>query len=131
MPHILLRGEPDLAAAAQRFAPARADGNGWIIRLKEFYVATARRNVLVDCTAVRSGFSQDFYIRIEVKGSGVTVRVDPYMRIERNEGVQRAILGIVRFLMAGDPSLQFDKTNFPPELIAELTAQPQVAGGES
>lgn len=122
MPHIILRGACDLAAVASRFTPARADGNGWIIRLKEFYLSSTARNALVDCTAVRSGFSQDFYLRIELKGEGLTVRVDPYMRIERNEGVQRAILGVARFLMQVDPALRLEKTNFPPELAAEIPA---------
>ncbi len=125
MPHIILRGPVDLAATADRFSPSRADGNDWIIRLKEFYVTGARRSALVDCTAVRSGFSQDFYIRIDIKTEGTTVRVDPYMRIERNEGVQRAILGIVKLLRSAEPTLCVDKTNFPPELVAELALQPQ------
>ncbi len=130
MPHIILRGHADLAALAGSFTPGRADGNDWIVRLKDIYLASGQRNAIVDCTAVRSGFSQDFYARIELKGGGLTVRVDPYMRIERNEGVQRAILGITRLLMAADPTLRFDKSNFPPELTAEIANPAASTGGQ-
>lgn len=122
MPHIILRGSVDLARVRENFSPERADGNGWIVRLKEFYLSTGGRSALVDCTSVRSGFSQDYYVRVEMKGEGLTVRVDPYMRIERNEGVQRAILAVVRVLCRSEEELVVERSNLPPELLAEVTS---------
>lgn len=117
MPHLILSGNADLRAAFDSFEPYRADSNGWIIKVKNNLISGDSSLLLFDCTAVRSGFSQDFYIRAEAKGGRLTVRVDPYMKIERNEGVQRAIAAIARRLK-GD--LPLDKTNLPPEIVQDF-----------
>ena len=122
MPHVILEGQFDLPAAHKAFAPGRGDANGWIVKLKEAYLAGNGRCILVDCTAVRSGFSQDFYLAVEHKGGAVTVRVDPYMRIERNEGTRRAILAVTRWLVGAAPGAKLSKTNLPPELEGDLAA---------
>lgn len=75
--------------------------------------------LLFDCTAVRSGFSQDFYVRAEVKDGRISVRVDPYLRIERNEGVQRSIVAIAAKLRAVCPALVLSKSNLPDNLLQD------------
>lgn len=118
MPHIILTGAPDLTAAQKAFQPFRGDANDWIIKIQHCFVSETGATLIFDCTAVRSGFSQDFYIRAELKERGLTVRVDPYMRIERNEGVQRAIVAISKFLQGQLPELLFSKSNIPDTILA-------------
>jgi len=118
MPHIILSGTPDLAAFHSQFVQFRGDSNDWIIKVQQCFLANTGLTLIFDCTAVRSGFSQDFYIRAEVKEGRVTVRVDPYMRIERNEGVQRCILAITKKLQEVIPELRLSKTNLPESLLA-------------
>ena len=117
MPHIILSGSTELRAAFEKFAPRRADSNGWIIKIKNCLISGDSTLLLFDCTAVRSGFSQDFYIRAESKAERLTVRVDPYMKIERNEGVQRTIAAIAKDLRSDMP---LDKSNLPPEILQEF-----------
>lgn len=122
MPHAILKGAADFPHFASQFQPSQVTEQGWILKLRGCYVASDARNLLFDCTAVRSGFSQDFYIRAEQKKDAVTVRVDPYMRIERNEGVQRCVLLIAAQLLSQQsPRLAFEKSNLPPEILSRLS----------
>lgn len=119
MPHIILSGIFDFEGVWKKFAPFRADSNGWIIKINHC-LNSSRKGVLVfDCTAVRSGFSQDFYLRVEDKGT-ISVRVDPYMRIERNEGVQRAIVAVADYVRDHSSTVKLEKSNLPPEVIVEF-----------
>ncbi len=120
MPHIILRGIADLAGLHENFSPVRADSFGWIIKLSDCHLSYSRTMLLFECTAVRSGFSQDFYIRAEQKGETVTVRVDPYMRIERNEGVQRTLLAVTKLLKQKAGNLSFERTNLALPVQSEL-----------
>lgn len=117
MPHIILSGTPDLRDVHAPFASFRADSNGWIIKVQHCLISENARTLVFDCTAVRSGFSQDFYIRAESKEERVSVRVDPYMRIERNEGVQRAIVAITNLIQQRCPGLIFSKSNLPEDVL--------------
>lgn len=121
MPHIILSGEAPLRDYFSQFQDHRADSNGWIIKIKNCFISKDETVLLFDCTAVRSGFSQDFYIRAEAKGGRLSVRVDPYMRVERNEGVQRAIVQIAAEIRKGaSGTLSFDKSNLPPEILGDF-----------
>lgn len=122
MPHAILNGHAELPAIGASFKPAQYQQAGWILKLRGCYVSSDAVKLLVDCTAVRSGFAQDFYVRVEQKQDAVTVRVDPYMRIERNEGVQRCVLLIAGLLLHQQADrLSFEKSNLPPEILAELS----------
>lgn len=118
MPHIILSGSTNLRSAFDQFESHRADSNDWIIKIKNCLICGDATLLLFDCTAVRSGFSQDFYIRVESKADRLTVRVDPYMKIERNEGVQRTIASIAKELRG---TLPLDKSNLPPEILKEFS----------
>lgn len=122
MPHIILKGEADLRRISEKFQPQRADSNGWIVKLKNCFLSTEASMLIFDCTAVRSGFSQDFYLRAEVKSGRITVRVDPYMRIEKNEGVQRTIVAVTDLINSGvETPLPVDKSNLPPDVLNALS----------
>lgn len=117
MPHIILSGTPDFSDVHTSFVAFRADSNGWIIKVQHCLLSENGKTIIFDCTAVRSGFSQDFYIRAESKEDRVSVRVDPYMRIERNEGVQRAIVAITNLIQQRCPGLAFSKSNLPEDVL--------------
>jgi hypothetical protein len=119
MPHIILAGVPDLAGFYQQFTQFRGDSNDWIIKIQQCFLSNTAQTLIFDCTAVRSGFSQDFYIRAEIKDGRVTVRVDPYMRIERNDGVQRCIVAIAKKLQDVCTGLTLSKTNLPESVIEQ------------
>lgn len=119
MPHVILSGTPDFAAVQSNFTQFRKDSNGWIIKIQNCLISSDKNLLLFDCTAVRSGFSQDFYIRAESKEGRVSVRVDPYLRIERNEGVQRAIVTVAARLREVSPELVLSKSNLADSLLAD------------
>jgi hypothetical protein len=122
LPHAILKGQADLPAINAAFQPAQHTQAGWILKLRTCYASHDATKLLFDCTGVRSGFSQDFYIRAEQKQGSVTVRVDPYMRIERNEGVQRCVLLIAALLLDKQADrLALEKSNLPAEILAELS----------
>lgn len=123
MPHVILTGIPDFTRVHNRFVPFRADSNGWIIKIQNCLISADSRLMLFDCTAVRSGFSQDFYIRAEMKDKKVTVRVDPYLRIEKNEGVQRAIVALAATLREVCPQLSVSKSNIPESILQETQSK--------
>lgn len=119
MPHVIFSGIPEFEKVHSHFSPFRADSNGWIIKVQKCLISAEGKMLLFDCTAVRSGFSQDFYIRAEMKNEKVTVRVDPYLRIERNEGVQRTITALASKLKEQCPELSFAKSNIPETILQD------------
>jgi len=129
MPHVILSGAAKLREAFDQFSPFRADTNGWIIKIKNIFISRDDSTLMVDCTAVRSGFSQDFYIRLEAKDNRVTVRVDPYMRIERNEGVQRTIAALAAWVQTFSGGMTFEKSNIVSEILADGGLQGVTAAG--
>ena len=126
MPHIVLEGQPDFAHVQSEFQPMTGKSNGWILKLNRAFLSADGRAMLFDCTAVRSGFAQDFYLRADQRDSQTTVRVDPLMRIERNEGVHRCIVMAALLIRAGNQDIRLAKTNLPAE-IAESFLQPESA----
>ncbi len=119
MPHVILSGTPDFFKVHNQFTPFRNDSNGWIIKIQNCLISADSRMLMFDCTAVRSGFSQDFYVRAEAKGERISIRVDPYLRIERNEGVQRSIVTIAAKLREVCPALEQSKSNLPDNLLQD------------
>ena len=117
MPHLVYKGTADLPAVAATFKPAKTESNGWILRIPQMYLAAFGRALLVECTAVRSGFVQTFYALVEQKGESLTIRVDPHTVVERNEGVKRALLAVRDLVTAVNPGLAFDKSNLESELL--------------
>ena len=117
MPHIILAGDAAFESYHKKFEAYKGDSNGWIIKIQNCLLSQTNKTLIFDSTAVRSGFSQDFYIRAELKDGRITVRVDPYMRIEKNEGVQRTIYTIAAQLKNHYPELVLSKTNFPEGLV--------------
>lgn len=114
MPHIIFSSLVDLNQFHSCFAPSKQEAGGWLIKLDQSFLAQHGETLIVDCTAVRSGFPQDFYIRMENKKGKTTVRVDPYMRIERNEGVQRCI-AVIASICSNLQELSVEKTNLAAE----------------
>lgn len=114
MPHIVYTTQVDVVRFYESFEPRKAESSGWLIKLGQCFLSHHKDTAIVDCTAVRSGFSQDFYLRLENKKGKTTVRVDPYMRIERNEGVQRTI-ALVGGICSSLESLEIHKTNLPDD----------------
>ena len=117
MPHVILSGTVDFGTYFDSFEAFRGDSDGWIVKVQRCLLSSDKRTLLFDCTAVRSGFSQDFYIRADAKSEQVSVRVDPYCRIERNEGVQRAIVSIASSLREVYPDASLHKSNIPDNVL--------------
>lgn len=117
MPHIIYKGTADLAAAHAAFSPVTRNENDWIIKLMHAYLSEDRTALLFETVSVRSGFSQNYYARAEIKSGQITIRVDPRTNVEKNEGVKRGLVAIRDFLLSLEPGLVFDKTNLPDELL--------------
>jgi hypothetical protein len=117
MPHIIYKGEADLKSLHEAFEAVGDTQDGWILKLLKAYLANDRRSILFEATAVRSGFSVNFYVLTEQKREGVTVRVDPRTNVEKNDGVKRCIALVASRLKAANHSLVFDKTNLPPHIF--------------
>jgi hypothetical protein len=122
MSHVSLTTDATLEAVHKIFAPKRCDGGGWIVRLKESFLAGLHPTMLIDASAVRSGFSQDFFLRLDLRDNLITIRVEPLTIVEHNEGVQRAILGAAGLVASVATTVEVAKYNLVPELRAELDA---------
>lgn len=121
MPHIIFRGPSDLPAVLRAFTRETHEQEGWIIKLLECYIASNTETLLFECTSVRSGFSQNFYARAEQKGHFLTVRIDPMMRIERNEGVQRTV-AVIADVVRKHTGVVFEKSNLPEKILSRFHA---------
>ena len=107
----------------QTFQQVTGKSNGWILKLNRIYISADSRALMIECTAVRSGFAQDFYLRVDQRDTQLTVRVDPLMRIERNEGVQRCIVLVARLIREKSSDIVLLKTNLPAEIAESFTQE--------
>ena len=123
MPHIIYIGTADLIAVHRDFQPITRSEEGWIIKLLKAYLANDSRSVLFESTAVRSGFSVNFYVLAEQKKESVTVRVDARTNVEKNDGVKRAVAIAGELVARANPALKYDKTNLPPFIFNPPTQQ--------
>jgi len=123
LPHVVLEGRPNLPHVHQTFQQVAAKSNGWILKLNRIYISADSRALMIECTAVRSGFAQDFYLRADQRDTQLTVRVDPLMRIERNEGVQRCIVLVARLIRQKGSDIVLLKTNLPAEIAESFTQE--------
>lgn len=119
VPHIIFRGKADLAGVFEHFQSSRRDVNGWILKALQAYLSQNQRILLFECTSVRSGFSQNYYVRAEQKGEAVTIRVDPNTNVEKNEGVKRSLVMVRDMVLPFSPQLVMEKTNLPAEFLAD------------
>ncbi len=122
MSHLALSTDATLESIHRAFAPQRCDGGGWIVRLKESFLAALRPTMLLDAAAVRSGFSQDFFLRLDQREDVITIRVEPLTIVEHNEGVQRAVLGAAALVASVATRVELAKYNLVPELREETEA---------
>jgi hypothetical protein len=119
MSHLSLNTDAVLTEVHKMFAPRRCDGAGWIVRLKESYSASLRPTLLIEAAAVRSGFSQDFMLRVDQRDQKITIRVEPLVVVDHNEGVHRAMMGVAAIITACATYATIDKYSMFPELRNE------------
>ena len=112
-----MKGEADLERVHGSFAPQSRSANGWILKLVECYRSHNARALLFECVSVRSGFSQNYFVRAERKSGGLSIRVDPRTNIEKNEGVKRILVLVRDAIVAVSPGLVLETTNLPEELL--------------
>lgn len=124
MPHVILGGKVDLRAFAQNFQPQVRNERGWITKLTDYFVAAGENSALFEALAVAQGVTHNFFVRVEQKGDGVSVRIDPRTNVEKNDGVKRAVAIAAALLRQHMPSLSVKRTNLPQEILeAENLAQ--------
>ena len=111
MPHVVIDGEIDLGAYAQRFAHLHITNTRDVLRTEAVYVERAGRALLIQALAVEAGRTQRFYVRVSAQEHGAGVRIDPLSRPERSEGVKRIVAEIGADLLARSPGAKVRTTN--------------------
>jgi hypothetical protein len=122
VPHLVYSCPVDLSKVQADFKRQQRNSNGWILKLLHCYLSDDHCTLLFESISVAQGFSQDYYVRAEIKGDTFTIRVDSHTNIVKDEGVKRTLLFVRDVIAASNPGLALLKTNLPPELLAE---QPQ------
>lgn len=123
MPHIVYEGAADLASVHQAFQPDSLEQEGWIIKITRAFLADDGRSILFESIAVRSNFSQSFYVVAECKRNQVTIRVDPRTNVEKNDGVKRAVSLASSIVLARNPDLRPLRTNLPQHIYEPHQSQ--------
>lgn len=123
MPHVLLTGGAGLASFCSDFERKTVHVNDWIIKFQNCFVSHDHKTIILDTIAVRSGFSQGFYLLIEQKHDQYTIRVDPHTNVEKNEGVKRAIASVAHNLLYKWLSLQFTRSNIDPDYLGAFVLE--------
>lgn len=112
MPHVVIRGDVDLAAYARAFRPLRVRQGSDLLHAERVYLPSDARNLLVEALAVERGRKLSFYVKISRHDRGtVTVRIDPLTAVDRTPGVQRLVAEIGADLLARTPGSAVEVTN--------------------
>lgn len=112
MPHVVIRGDVDLAAFARDFEPVLDRDGGDVRRADGIFLEARGRSALVEALVVEAGRKQSFYVRIQAHDSGTaTVRIDPLTRPERTEAVQALVARIGADLLRHTPGARVEVTN--------------------
>ena len=112
MPHVVIDGEVDLRAYAERFVHLQITKTRDVLKTEGLYVERSGRALLIHALAVEAGRTQTFYVRISAQDRGsVSVRIDPLSKPERSEGVKRIVAEIGADLLAHSPGAKVRTTN--------------------
>ena len=101
MPHVVIKGEVDLATYAEHFSPLLIRRGGDVLRADRIFVDGAGRTALVESLVVEAGRKLPFYVKISThKRGSATVRVDPLTHVERSDGVKALVAALGADLLA-------------------------------
>ena len=125
MPHVILQGSVTLEDLAGRHAPFVVREGDRLVKADRLYVDTEARAALLETLVVDRGHTQKFFIQIQAREGGLTVRLEPLTDPEKNDAVKRA-LAIVALRIRDAAGCRVAGTNIAAYLEAPVLA----AGGE-
>ena len=109
MPHIVLNGDVDLEKIQGQFQVILKK-NPCIIRLKEMYVSSSKKNALVH-TLVIDQESQEFFIEVLASKGKTTIRLYPLTDPKKTDSVKISMVLLCDFIKKLYPDLPIGKTN--------------------
>ena len=116
MPHVVLEGALTLADVVRRHEPFLAREGDRLVKTERLYVDTEGRAALLETLVVDRGHTQKFFIQIQARAGGITVRLEPLTDPEKSPGVKRA-LGIVALRIRQATGCRLGSTNIPEHLV--------------
>jgi hypothetical protein len=125
VPHVILQGAVTLDDLIGRHAPFVVREGERLVKADRLYVDTEARAALLETLVVDRGHTQKFFIQIQAREGGLTVRLEPLTDPEKSDGVKRA-LAIVALRIRDATGCRVGSTNIAAHLEA-----PAVAAGRS
>ena len=127
MPHVVIRGDVDLAAFARDFEGLLLRDSRDVLRADQVYLEREQKSALVAALVVEQGRKLPFYITISCHDRGTaTVRIDPLTHVERSQGVRRLVAELAACLLERTPGAAISVTN----LVVPSRPQASVEGSE-
>ncbi len=132
MPHVVIRGELDLAAFARDFKGLLLRESGDVLRADTVYLERGQRSALVAALVVEAGRKLPFYITISCHDRGTTtIRIDPLTHVERSQGVRRLVAELAATLLERMPGATISVTNLVVPSRSRSDRRPQGTAQES
>ena len=129
MPHVVIRGDVDLAAYASRFEPILLRRGGDVLRADRIYLERGGDRALIEALVVEAGRKQPFYVAISSHDRGsATLRIDPMSHVERSEGVKALVAELGADLLCKTPGASVEVTNL---VLPSAPQGAQQRGGDS
>lgn len=123
MPHILIQGEPDLAALFGALQPiTEYRGNG-VLKTRDAFISRDQHAVVVDAVATEDSTSRTFFALVILHEDGLMIRIHPTTEVEHTNGVKRILAAIADHLISLDPSLEVGETNLEPYMTGSGLAR--------
>lgn len=112
MPHVILEGSLTLKDVARLHRPFAVREGERLVKTDRLYVETDERAALLETLVIDRGHTQKFFIQIQERPGGLTVRLEPMTDPEKNAGVKRA-LGLVAERLRAGTGCRYGSTNIP------------------
>lgn len=111
MPHVVFRGELELADVFRGFEPFVERDAGGVRKVEECWLSRRGDKLLADAVVVEGGRTQRFRLLVARRPGEVSVRCDPIGDPEKTPGVHRLVGSLAARLRAAHPQLALKTTN--------------------
>lgn len=118
MPHVILEGDIDLDEVARRHEPFVERDGDRLIKAERLYLDSRGRAALLETLVVERHHTQKFFIQLQLRPGGLTVRLEPLTDPEKGAGVKRA-LAMVAHRIRLATGCRYGSTNIAEHLVRD------------
>lgn len=117
MPHVVIDGPVSVEKFYRQFTPIFQREGDAVMKVKDAYLNTLGKKVMLECIVVEDRVSRTFYTVVSQGKAQAAVRLDPLTDPEKTAGVKRLLALVGQQLKSQDSACQYGRHNLEGFLL--------------